>query len=212
MSHSLTQNMPDTVRRQLTQPPTLPSPDPTVSSWQEPRHSRVAKAQSHFLPHETDIVIIGSGVTGCGAAHTLLNHPHASNLSLTMLEARDAVSGATGRNGGHLVSDAAEMISSLVAQYGKEEAIKVVRFSEANIARLREIASSLGAAASEAAELRTVIATTGFKDEETLAEAAEAIKLLDELVPDAEIKHKIISAAEGIEVSTVLQPFGGTRS
>ncbi|KAM0277818.1 hypothetical protein ACHAQH_005522 [Verticillium albo-atrum] len=116
-----------------------------------------------------------------------------------MLEARDAVSGATGRNGGHLVSDATEMISTLIAQHGREEAIRVIRFSEANIARLREVSSRLGVAACDAAELRTVVATTGFKDEETLAEAVHAIKLLEELVPDAEIKHNVISAAEGIK-------------
>ena len=117
-----------------------------------------------------------------------------------MLEARTAVSGATGRNGGHLVSDAVETVPFLVDKYGREEAAKVVRFSEANIARLQEIAASLDPADREASELRTLVSTTGCADEETFREAVEAIKLLEEVVPTASIKNKVISAAEGIKV------------
>lgn len=51
------------------------------------------------LPQNSDIVIIGSGYSGTTTAHWLFEM---GNPSVTMLEAREVCSGATGRNGGHL--------------------------------------------------------------------------------------------------------------
>ena len=54
------------------------------------------------LPEISDIVIVGSGFAGASAAYHLLNQSDDSTKpSITMLEARQACSGATGRNGEH---------------------------------------------------------------------------------------------------------------
>lgn len=77
-------------------PVTLPRENPTQSYWQlEP--DEIADLRSTIsLPDKADVVIIGSGITGAAVAFNLLNDG-ASNI--VMLEARQACSGATGRNG-----------------------------------------------------------------------------------------------------------------
>ncbi|KAI5459335.1 FAD dependent oxidoreductase [Mariannaea sp. PMI_226] len=184
------------VKRHIVVPPGLPSKTPTVAAWQEPAHPTVSNAQSPILPAEVDIVIIGSGITGCGVAHTLLHHQDASNLRVTMLEARTAVSGATGRNGGHLVSDSDSLFSALVNSVGLERTIETVRFSEANLRRLRELITQLPEKERDAVEFREVTTTTSFEDEGSFNEAARTVQELLKAVPDGDLKYKISSSSE----------------
>ncbi|KAJ5758597.1 hypothetical protein N7520_005753 [Penicillium odoratum] len=166
------------VRALLNRSPGLPVSQPTVSSWQEPSHPTVGATQSPNLPAEVDVAIIGSGVTGCGVAHTLLNHPNASKLRVTILEARGAVSGATGRNGGHLISNADELFPPIAEAMGMEEANKVAHLSERTIALLKGVCSSLSEEDQDAAELRSVASTIAFEDEGTFKEARHAIEFV----------------------------------
>jgi hypothetical protein len=79
-------------------PVTLPRVNPTVSYWQDPPDPEVADyLSSEQVPETADTVIIGSGITGSIAAWNLLQS--ADHGSIIMLEARQACSGATGRNG-----------------------------------------------------------------------------------------------------------------
>ncbi|KAL3469351.1 FAD dependent oxidoreductase [Aspergillus californicus] len=48
------------------------------------------------LPDLRDFVVIGSGITGCSVAHSLLNHPAFQDKTVAVLEARELASGATG--------------------------------------------------------------------------------------------------------------------
>lgn len=57
---------------------------------------------SSALPKEADVVIIGSGFSGASVAYHLLHDLEAPPRRVVMLEARQACSGASGRNGGHL--------------------------------------------------------------------------------------------------------------
>ncbi|KAJ5784980.1 uncharacterized protein N7503_010192 [Penicillium pulvis] len=164
----------------LNKPPGLPSPQPTMSAWQEPRHPTVGAVQSPRLPSEVDVAIIGSGVTGSGVAYTLLNHPNASKLRVTILEAREAVSGATGRNGGHLVSNADELFPPVAEIMGMKEAKSVAHLSERTIARLKEIAAGLSEKDQEAAELRSLASTIVFEDKKTFHEAKRAIEFVQQ--------------------------------
>ncbi|KAK7424322.1 hypothetical protein QQX98_000590 [Neonectria punicea] len=173
--------------------PGLPSEKPTVAAWQIPPHPAVSSTQSPTLPHETDIVIIGSGITGCGVAHALLHHRDAKHLRVTMLEARTAVSGATGRNGGHLVSDSDSLFPSLVKEIGLEQAVETVRFSEANIRRLRDLVAELDPVEREAVEFRDVTTTTAFEDDGALEEAADGVLQLVKALPDGALKYKVAS-------------------
>lgn len=151
------------LRGYVTLDPGLPRPNPTHAAWQEPPHQTVSNAQSASLPETVDVVIIGSGITGCSVARTLLSAEPGSALRVTVLEARGAVSGATGRNGGHLLSDSASLVPNLVSALGAEGAAQVAHFSDANILRIKELVASLSSDDREASEFRSVIGTAGFE-------------------------------------------------
>lgn len=83
---------------QISLPLTLPVTNPTTSYWQDPPDAEVADFRSaEGVPEVADTVIIGSGITGVSVAWGLLDSGEKEKL--VMLEARQAVSGATGRNG-----------------------------------------------------------------------------------------------------------------
>ncbi|KAF4442961.1 putative oxidoreductase ordL [Fusarium austroafricanum] len=192
----------------ITIPPGLPSANPTVPTWQTPPHPTVSNAQSNVLSPETDVVIIGSGITGIGAAHCFLNHPKGAGLKVTMLEARTAVSGATGRNGGHLVSDSDSLFPALVKTIGAERAIETVRFSEANIRRLKELIAQLDSADREAVEFREVVSATSFTDQSSFDAAVEDVRQLLKAIPDSEITFKIFRKEETAKIFNFTNAIG----
>ncbi|ETS84451.1 hypothetical protein PFICI_02476 [Pestalotiopsis fici W106-1] len=171
-----------------------PSLHPTTSAWQEPPHPTIATVRSAELPTETDIVIIGSGITGCSTAYHLLHDASASaaGLRITVLEARNAVSGATGRNGGHLMSDSDELFAEHVETVGKEQAIEILHFTEANITRLAQLVEELDPADHAAVELRTVTHATGLDADQY--EAAKSVA--------ASIKQNVLQRNLGFDVTS----------
>lgn len=133
--------------------PHTPAPLPsssdkaTISYWMAttPHHSLPASID--YLPEKTDVLIIGSGITGVSTAYHLVNAvppslPFTPSISkITIIEARSFCSGATGRNGGHLTAASAlaytdiaanpnhllgDRISSLQADGIKSESAKAV--------------------------------------------------------------------------------------
>jgi hypothetical protein len=79
-------------------PVTLPRANPTTSYWQDPPDPEIADhLGSEQVPEIADTVIIGSGITGSLVAWNLLQSE--GHGRVVMLEARQACSGATGRNG-----------------------------------------------------------------------------------------------------------------
>ena len=121
--------------------PGTPVADPTEAFWQVPRH-HFADQQSQAWQSEVDIIIIGSGITGVSIAkHLLKLQP---SLIITMLEARSAISGATGRNGGHIKAVPWVDYHDLKDQYGKESAMRITRFRLAHLDALVEEAASMG--------------------------------------------------------------------
>ncbi|RKL46338.1 hypothetical protein BFJ70_g2833 [Fusarium oxysporum] len=175
----------------------LPSANPTASYWQEPP-SEISTIQSADLPSETDFAIIGSGVTGTSVAHTLLSHPRAAGR-ITMLEARTACSGATGRNGGHLVSDICDRFQDLADSLGAEEAIKILRFSEANIAELKAVVAQLDEFEQDAVELREVNATATIGDRETLEHLKGSFELMKATAGQTKLAYGVIEDQDVIK-------------
>lgn len=80
-------------------PVTLPRDNPTQSYWQDPPDAIADSRTTDSLPETTDVVIVGSGITGAAVAWGLLQNSGAQRQSIVMLEARQTCSGATGRNG-----------------------------------------------------------------------------------------------------------------
>ncbi|KAK4153214.1 FAD dependent oxidoreductase-domain-containing protein [Chaetomidium leptoderma] len=106
----------------VTLPPAgLPSRNPTESYWlTDPSPALLGHRGTADLPETADVVVVGSGITGAFAARFLLlgeggggdgaaavggggggGGADAQKGGVVMLEAREACSGATGRNGGH---------------------------------------------------------------------------------------------------------------
>ncbi|KAK3945709.1 putative fad dependent oxidoreductase [Diplogelasinospora grovesii] len=113
-------------------PVTLPRDSPTVSYWQDPPDATISDLRSTpTLPSSTDVVIIGSGITGAGVAWNLLQaNP---NLGVVMLEARQACSGATGRNGGHTKAASYRSFLDHASQLGTAAAVQIAKLELANI-------------------------------------------------------------------------------
>ncbi|GJN94061.1 hypothetical protein Rhopal_007125-T1 [Rhodotorula paludigena] len=97
------------------------------------------------LPHEADVVVIGSGLTGVSAVDELVRLHLASSssehtreeeqptLRIVVLEARTFCSGATGRNGGHLTAYPIARFGTLCARWGVDEAKRAVRLEEEGV-------------------------------------------------------------------------------
>lgn len=107
--------------------PNLPRPSPCLSYWH-----RTTRAfpylninKHHTVPSSIKHVIIGSGIAGALTAFELLEG-RVSPSDILILEAREAVSGASGRNAGHVRPDAFRGFSAYSAVHGTEQALKIV--------------------------------------------------------------------------------------
>ncbi|KAF2799862.1 FAD dependent oxidoreductase [Melanomma pulvis-pyrius CBS 109.77] len=166
--------------------PGLPVPNPTNPYWLQPPHS-LSRTQSATLPSTTDVVIIGSGITASSASRTLLeNHP---TYHITVLEARTLCSGATGRNGGHLVAYGGLVYSDLKKNFGEEQARQTVKFTFDNIERTKELIAKYG----KDAEYRDVTRVRGFEDNATFESAKKSIAEFEEDNSDMAGMYRIIT-------------------
>lgn len=119
---------------------------------------------------------------------------------MVILEARTACSGATGRNGGHLVSDTCERFADLVDALGPEEATKMLRFSEANIAELKDLVAQFSESEQDAVELRELNATTVLADRESVEEMGHCFDLFKKTVGQTTLGYELSENEETIRV------------
>ena len=79
----------------------LPVANSTKPFWRSSPHELDNHRSTEQLPAAADIVIIGAGYAGASIAHHLLEQIRESSQkpTIVILEAREACSGATGRNG-----------------------------------------------------------------------------------------------------------------
>jgi gamma-glutamylputrescine oxidase len=92
--------------------------------------------------HETDVLVIGAGIAGLSCAWHLAER----GVDCTVVEARTAAAGASGRNGGFLVAGAAPAHQDAVRRFGHEVAVGIYRATLASERRIYEIADEIGAA------------------------------------------------------------------
>ncbi|KAF4502179.1 Gamma-glutamylputrescine oxidoreductase [Fusarium agapanthi] len=93
----------------------------------------ISNYQSAEFPPSADVVIIGSGLSGAFIAHQLLSSSSANKpKSVVMLEARNAASGATGRNGGHIKPDCYRGFTSYSILHGTDVAKAQCEFEAVN--------------------------------------------------------------------------------
>lgn len=82
--------------------PVAPVANPTIPFWRKEPHELDNIRTTPELPEQSDIVIIGGGYAGVSIAYHLITSQQLESQpppSITLLEARQICSGATGRNG-----------------------------------------------------------------------------------------------------------------
>jgi glycine/D-amino acid oxidase-like deaminating enzyme len=105
----------------------LPQASPCLSYWH--RTTRAFKYLNvnadATVPASSPFVIIGSGLSGALTAFSLIE-AGVKGADIVILEAREAVSGASGRNAGHVRPDAFRGFQGYASLHGSEQAIKII--------------------------------------------------------------------------------------
>ncbi|KAH0274190.1 DAO-domain-containing protein, partial [Aureobasidium melanogenum] len=162
----------------------LPHRNPTRSYWLEnPPFSELVDIRSKSLPNKADVVIIGSGITGAAVARSLLRESKRKDqdLTITVLEARDICSGATGRNGGHIKASPHETFAKLEAKYGVERAVALTRFQLDHLECLTNLCQSEEFTQAECRKVETVDL---FFDQKTFDDVCHTASKLKTLLPE----------------------------
>ena len=119
---------------------------------------------------------------------------------MTVFEARTLTSGATGRNGGALISFVPTDYKLLSQHFGHEQAEKIARFANRTLEKMHELGNS-SSEFKEASEVRRVRDIIGFLDEDSFQEAQEAFRLYEQHVPEDSGTIEILSAEQATSVS-----------
>ncbi|GAB7348190.1 hypothetical protein MBLNU459_g6194t1 [Dothideomycetes sp. NU459] len=115
----------------------LPVPNSLDAFWRSNLDALDDLKSTPQLPESSDIVIIGAGYAGVATAYHLLEA--GSTASITILEARGACSGATGRNGGHLRPDLYGHIPTYIKRFGVETAAELAEFEIAHVQAIKAV-------------------------------------------------------------------------
>ncbi|KAL1700072.1 FAD dependent oxidoreductase-domain-containing protein [Schizophyllum commune] len=126
-------------------PPGYPHPEPCLSFWLQGGRSSplIGHRSTEALPETADVTIIGSGISGGALAYFLLTGPNPPK-NVVMLEAREVCYGATGRNGGHCRPDCYRGYKGYKAQFGKEQAMKILQNEMDTLNLVEEIVKKEG--------------------------------------------------------------------
>ncbi len=89
---------------------------------------------------ETDICIIGGGISGVITAYNLLKY---TNSKITMVDAQEIAHGATGHNAGQLVAELERPIFSIVEDFGLMKTMKAMEDIESSWILIEQIIQDL---------------------------------------------------------------------
>ncbi|KAL2854646.1 phosphoenolpyruvate phosphomutase-domain-containing protein [Aspergillus pseudodeflectus] len=123
-------------------PDFLPVENSTKPFWRTELHELDELRTTPELPQRSDLVIIGAGYSGVSLAYHIFKQLPASDQphpAITILEARQICSGATGRNGGHLRPDLYGNIPKYIERYGVEAGAEVANFEISHIPALKKV-------------------------------------------------------------------------
>lgn len=172
-----------------------PQENPTESYWQNPP-DELASFKSPSFPEQADIVIIGSGITGAGVAWNLLNlqqQPDDQLQSIAMIEARQACSGATGRNGGHTKAASYRTFQGHVEKFGLDVSCQIARLELANIRAVHAFAFQHGIDC----ESRPCATVDVFFDKMQWKQAHDAIHAMQTSMPgDDASEYRFVTPAQ----------------
>lgn len=190
--------------------PGIPNNTTTSSFWLQSPHPEFTHKSNSALPAEADVVIIGSGISGASIARTLLQQrkrsttPGPSQPGLVMLEARDICSGATGRNGGHILETADEY-AELADAFGEEAARKNMRFRLAHLREMLDVAEDLDL--TEEVQARRVRFLSAFFGKEPWNDALERLRRFKNGMPEESAEWTVYEKESIPEVEFMTIPW-----
>lgn len=174
---------------QVVQDPGIPVPNPTVSAWQEPPHP-LATIQSKNLQEYTDFAIIGSGITGCSAAKTILESELGRGKKVVVFEARSLTTGATSRNGGFLTSHVPQFYEQFTEAFGAAAAKDIASFCDRTLEEIIQVAKEENL--DKISEIRDVTTVSNYEDEEGFERSARSVRMYEKAVLGSKEKHAIL--------------------
>ncbi|KAI0153942.1 FAD dependent oxidoreductase [Pestalotiopsis sp. NC0098] len=116
----------------------FPVPNSTSSFWRTDLHELDQHRSTPELPAETDVVIVGAGFAGASLAYYIYED-NPTPPSVVILEAREACSGATARNGGHLKPDVYFGLPKHIKKYGAKAVVEVANFEASQVYAVKEL-------------------------------------------------------------------------
>jgi glycine/D-amino acid oxidase-like deaminating enzyme len=122
----------------------LPVHNSTTSFWRANPHKLDKHRSTPELPSTTDILIIGAGYSGVACAYYLTKESPSPTPSITMLEARELCSGATGRNGGHIKPDTYYNLPKYTQLFGAEVAASIARYEASQLSAVKDLVEKEG--------------------------------------------------------------------
>ncbi|KAG8158137.1 hypothetical protein KVR01_011898 [Diaporthe batatas] len=123
-------------------PSPLPVANSTDSFWRTELHPLDDHRSTPDLPDAVDIAVVGAGYAGASVVYHILRQSREKSVSppsIVILEARQACSGATGRNGGHLKPDPYNRPASVAVSHGFEVAAECASFEAETLAALKTV-------------------------------------------------------------------------
>ncbi|KAF4994729.1 hypothetical protein FDECE_13036 [Fusarium decemcellulare] len=192
-------SMASKLRTLLEADPGLPSKSAPPSYWMLPEHP-VASTQSDSLLDKTDVAVLGAGLTGTSAVKSLLETTE-NSTTITVLEARTICSGATGRNGGNLLTPGPLLYNDLRSVYGTELAHKFIDFTYRVVNTTKE---AMEKAAHDESEIRAVTRIYGYKNGELFQAAKQSVLDYEESRPESNGSHKILDKDQVTKVSSFI--------
>lgn len=119
----------------------------------------------------TDICIIGGGISGVMTAYNILKY---TNHKVLILDSHEIAHGATGHNGGQLVPELERPLTSLVAEYGLQDSVELLKSIDSAWLILEEIIRDTGLTMPYSTFIGYDIYTTEKQIHERLADLALA--------------------------------------
>ncbi|KAK7521367.1 FAD dependent oxidoreductase-domain-containing protein [Phyllosticta citriasiana] len=168
--------------------PGLPVLSPARPYWlKNPPFPHLVNIRSDRLSSETDIVVIGSGITGVAVARTLLLEAERKKETkrVVVLEARQICSGATGRNGGHIKAPTYDGLALLRKRFSVQRAAELMRFQAKHLEVLTRLCQQERIDVAECREVETVDL---FMDENLFKKAQKQVEDCRHIVPEVPLK------------------------
>ncbi|KAK7981310.1 DAO-domain-containing protein [Apiospora saccharicola] len=158
------------------------------------------------------MVIIGSGMSGTSIAwHLLMDSKNSTKTPprIAMVEARQACSGATGRNGGHIRPSSYEEYVDAKKVTTQEQAAKITKFRADHVDALLYAAGRLPTEQErKAASVRAVDSLDVYFEEEPWAEAVRQWETLRKEVPEVGNEWNVLQRDEARRISLMPDAVG----